>query len=223
MLSIFSAVYSFNRIQPDNAPCVVPDGVEQELLLFVSLAGFLDADLTRPWHGTLCASDASQDFGFGLCSAELGASRVRALAQHSLRSSCHVRLAGDEGIEIARLGSSYRLPVPQSAFRTLLSRRARYSAHSGALEAAGVTLMMKWITRAASRHGHRFCCLVDAQAVLGAASKGRSSAGNLASRNCTPGSYLHCCRYSCAVCLHTFREQPSRRSVSWDDLACQAC
>jgi hypothetical protein len=83
MLSIFSAVYVFSRIQPDKVPCAVSAEVKQELLLFACLAGFLDADLTRPWHGTLCASDASQDFGFGLCSAELGAGRMRALAQHS--------------------------------------------------------------------------------------------------------------------------------------------
>jgi hypothetical protein len=179
MLSLFSAVYAFCRMQPDKSPCVLPSEVRNELLLSACLASFLDADLTRPWHGTLCASDASQDYGFGLCSVNLGPARVRSLALEAMRSSCHVRLAGDEGIEVARLGSSYRLPLPQSAFRILLSKRAAYTAHSGALEATGVTLMMRWITRAASRHSHRFCCLVDARAVLGAASKGRSSAGTL--------------------------------------------
>ena len=148
-------------------------------LLFACLASFLDADLTRPWHSTLCASDASQSFGFGLSAVDLGPARVRALAQQSMRSPCHVRLAGDEGIEIARGGSPCRLPVPQAAFRTLLSKKARYAAHSGALEAAGVTLMMRWTTRSAARHSHRFCCLVDATAVLGAVAKGRSSAASL--------------------------------------------
>jgi hypothetical protein len=181
MLSLFSAVYTFMRSQPEACAQVVPEDVKHELRLFCCLGIYLEADLTRTWHGTLCASDASQVFGFGLTAADLGPSRVRDLALHAARSDCHVRPAGDEGIEVARLGKSYRLPVPQSAFRTFLSKKARFSAHSGALEAAGVTLMIRWITRSAARHGFRFCCFVDAQSVLGAAAKGRSSAPTIRS------------------------------------------
>ena len=85
----------------------------------------------------------------------------------------------DDGVELFRLGEAYRLPVSKFAFRTLLSTRATYKAHSGALEAAGVTLMLRLITRSAARHSCRVCCLVDAQAVLGAVAKGRSSSGTL--------------------------------------------
>ena len=66
-----------------------------------------------------------------------------------------------------------------SSFRTLLSVKARYAAHSGALEAAGVTILLRWLLRSPSRHGRRVSALVDAQAVIGAITKGRSSAPTL--------------------------------------------
>jgi hypothetical protein len=167
------------RRQPDNVPVLGPQGVKTELLLFACLACYLDADLTRTWLGTLYASDASPSYGFGVSAAEVPAGKIRALALHAQRSSCHVRLLGGEAVEVLRLGEAYRIPVPMSAFRTLLSSKAQYSAHSGALEAAGVTLMLRCVTRSATRHSSRVCCLIDAQAVLGAVIKGRSSSGTL--------------------------------------------
>ena len=61
----------------------------------------------------------------------------------------------------------------------MLSLRAKHLAYSGAAEAAGVTSMLRWLTRPAHKHGSRIAALVDAQAVLGAVSRGRSSAPTL--------------------------------------------
>ena len=67
--------------------------------------------------------------------------------------------------------------------RTRISRsccaRAKIAAHSGALEASAVVLGLRRLGREARWHGHRGAFLVDAQAVLGALQKGRSSAGSL--------------------------------------------
>ena len=64
-------------------------------------------------------------------------------------------------------------------FRTILSLKAKYKAHSGALEAAGVSIMLRWLLRSPEKHNARVCALVDAQAVIGALAKGRSSAPTL--------------------------------------------
>jgi hypothetical protein len=66
-----------------------------------------------------------------------------------------------------------------SRFRTILSVRKQHGARAGALEAAGVTLMLRWLLRTPTKHGTRVAALVDAQAVIGALLKGRSSAPTL--------------------------------------------
>jgi hypothetical protein len=176
LLSILHHRYGFARLTPDPQSCILPSTVKDEIQLFVCLSIYLESDLVRPWHETLYASDASPAFGFGLSAAKVGSSKVRDLASLSQRSRCHVRLLGDRSLEIPRLGVEYRLPVPPEAFRTLLSIKAKHKAHSGGLEAAGVTLMLRWNTPSRSRHSQRYCLMVDAFAVMGAVTKGRSSA-----------------------------------------------
>ena len=78
--------------------------------------------------------------------------------------------------ERPRLGTPHKLGLRKSDFTTVVSARAQYRAHSGALEATAVVLLLKWLLRSPSKHAHRVVALVDAQAVLGAAAKGRTSA-----------------------------------------------
>jgi hypothetical protein len=179
LLSLFSAAYIFARLQPDGFAVEVPAEVKQELLMFSVLSVYCEADLTRPWCGDLVASDASQVFGFGVCVATVGEKRAQEVGRHAERAGAFVRLQGDEPLEKARTGCPLRLKVSRYDFRTVVSHRASYKAHSGALEAAGVTMMLRWVTRSNKRHSCRVAALVDAQAVLHALSKGRSSAATI--------------------------------------------
>ena len=61
----------------------------------------------------------------------------------------------------------------------VISSRQRFDAHSGALEAHGVALGLRWLLRSVARHSKRTTILIDAQVVLGAVRKGRSSAPSL--------------------------------------------
>lgn len=75
-----------------------------------------------------------------------------------------------------RLGVPHLLPFHQRQFNVAISARAKFKAHSGALEAHGLLLAVKWLVRRSSHFHHRLVVLIDAKAVLGAASKGRTSA-----------------------------------------------
>jgi uncharacterized membrane protein len=71
------------------------------------------------------------------------------------------------------------LGLTKSSFTTIVSAKALHRAHSGALEATAVVLLLRWLLRSKDKHAHRVVALVDAQAVLGAAAKGRTSAATL--------------------------------------------
>ena len=94
-----------------------------------------------------------------------------------------MRLAGDGGrtdeAEKSSLGTPHRLNLSKRAFRDVISARKTRDAHPGSLEASGLLLLLKWITRSSKNFSRRIPVLVDAQAVLGAAAKGRTSAGSI--------------------------------------------
>ena len=155
-----------------------------ELLLFMMLMPFVDADLTRPWSDIIVASDASPSFGFGVSVAPASADDLRAFSRTAARRGAFARLERDgsypdEEVEKPRKGRACPLPINKAAFATVVSSRAVHAAHAGALEAGGVRLALRWYLRSVARHGTRMVLLVDAQAVLGAVSKGRSSSGTL--------------------------------------------
>ena len=64
-------------------------------------------------------------------------------------------------------------------FRDVISAKKTRDAHPSSLEASGLLLLLKWITRSSKNFSRRIPVLVDAQAVLGAAAKGRTSAGSI--------------------------------------------
>ena len=77
--------------------------------------------------------------------ARVSESLVRDVGRHAARPNMSVRLDLSEGYvddEDARprQGKAYQLPMSKSAFRTAISSRARYMAHSGMLEVHVVTL-----------------------------------------------------------------------------------
>ena len=81
--------------------------------------------------------------------------------------------------EKARVGREHKLPLRQRDFRTVVSAPAHHAAHSGTLEANAVALGLRWLSRKSDRVGARVAMLCDAQAVLHALKKGRSSAPTL--------------------------------------------
>ena len=78
-----------------------------------------------------------------------------------------------------RQGHQVDFPIGRSAFRTVAQKRAKYTEHSGAMEAGAITLACRWLARSRQHHQRRVVILVDAQAVLYAHVKGRSSAATL--------------------------------------------
>ena len=153
----------------------IPAAVLLELLCFVGLMPLLAVDHTMPWQDLLVATDASPAYGFGVsvapCSPELHRENSRCATRHGT----HVRL--DKGVdhhismERERPGQE-RLPISKSAFAAVISALAKFAAHSGALEATGVSLALRWLLRQPRRLRKRTTLLVDASAVVGALRKG---------------------------------------------------
>ena len=85
----------------------------------------------------------------------------------------------DEEPERPRRGSPCKVPLGRGCFRTVIASKARHAAHSGSLETTAVVLGLRWLLRSSRRHGKRTLLLIDAQAVLGATAKGRSSAPSI--------------------------------------------
>lgn len=72
-----------------------------------------------------------------------------------------------------------KIRLHKHRFRTIIATRCRQSAHSGSLETSAVSLGLQWLAKNPKYHSHRVVFLVDAQAVLDALAKGRSSAPTL--------------------------------------------
>lgn len=176
--SIFDSIYDFVQKEPADQLLKLPLAVSDELLLAVMLAPLLSARLDREPLRTMVATDASADFGFGVCACPCTKQEAANLCRLAERRGDYVRLTVDasDPVEVPRLGRPHRLRVKQSHFRTIISKRAKWQAHSGVLEAHAYLLALKWLARHPAKHHHRVPILVDAKAVVGAATQGRSSA-----------------------------------------------
>lgn len=179
--SAFYHVYEFTKSQPDDVPQEMPSQVMQELLMFVFLSPCLEADLARPWLKEVLASDASPEYGFGVATYDCGEEFARSVGRLAVQPNLYVELDCDDLLTARRpkAGIPRNLGVHMNKFRPILSIKAKYKAHSGSLEAAGVTLMLRWLLRSTNKHAKRVAALIDAKAVLGAVCKGRSSAPTL--------------------------------------------
>ena len=175
------AVYDFTRRSNNDVAQSLPTDCACELLTFLLLAPVLEADLRRPWLNNIVACDASSAYGFGVAVADVTTDDARRVGRFADISGSYVRVdrsiphPNDED-ERPRVGTRQELGLSKHHFRPVIAQRAKFKAHSGALEASGVSLAVKWILRDRRRHGKRVALLVDAQAVLGAAARGRSSA-----------------------------------------------
>ncbi len=61
----------------------------------------------------------------------------------------------------------------------MISSKKTYDGHAGALETTALVLFVKWLLRSVRRHAKRTVVLVDAKALVGAATKGRTSAHSI--------------------------------------------
>lgn len=179
--SVFHCVYEFTKSLPGNVAKPIPKRVFEEIALFIFLVPCLEADLARPWLGDVLASDASSAYGFGLCGFSCHPRFARSVGQLAARPGAFAQLDPDcgEDVVLPKAGVPHRLGLRMSRFRTILSVRKQHQVHSGALEASAVTLILRWLLRSPGKHGKRVAALVDAQAVIGALAKGRSSAPTL--------------------------------------------
>jgi len=182
LYAVFGAIYDTTRLDDQETPVQLSAAQKGELLAAAVLSTVCELDTTDPWASQVLATDASPSFGFGLKAAPTTDSEARALGRRSWDRSVFVRPSGDDllGVEeLPRQGTCHRLSFDRSRFRTILSSKATHVAHAGALEATGVVLAARWLSRSAASHSRRTVLLVDAQAVLGAAKKGRSSSRSL--------------------------------------------
>ena len=178
VFAVFDKVYAFVRKEPALKPRPLPLDVRQELAVALGLLPLLTVSLDRPYLNKLLACDAAPEFGFGVCAAKVSPVTMHQLGILAERRGDYVRLhrrPGDAD-EIPRLGTPHRLHLPKQAFKKVISSRARWQAHSGVLEAHGLLLALKWAARSRASFHKKLVVLVDAKVVLGAASKGRTSA-----------------------------------------------
>ena len=151
------AAIVFVQQQPESESVTVPDIVLNEFLATLLLAPLLSAGLDRVPLDMLIATDASPEFGFGVCTCPCSPAVAASVCRMVERRGDFVRLTTCPGdpVELRRTGNPRRLRLKQSDFRTVIrSRRAAWSAHSGVLEMHGYLLGLKWAARSPNRH-HR--------------------------------------------------------------------
>ena len=152
--SCFDTVYEFARLEPQDDKISLPNIAGSELLVFAVLSPLLEADLTRPWLDSILACDASSVFGFGLAVAPTTPDRARDIARFADITGAFVRVyrtiphPHDED-ERPRRGVRCELGLSKHNFKPVISSRARYKAHSGALEATGLSMTIRWVMRRA--------------------------------------------------------------------------
>lgn len=179
-LSVYDNVYGFVRSEPQTQPTKLPVPVQRELAVALGLLPLLSVSLDKPWHTELLACDASPAFGFGVCAATCTHKQVAGVGRLAEKRGDYVRLHKDPGSEEKhRLGMPHTLGLDKRDFRTIVSAKAKWSAHSGVLEGHGLLMTLRWLARARKNFHSKVVVLVDAKAVLGAAAKGRTSAPGL--------------------------------------------
>ena len=92
--------------------------------------------------------------------------------RHSARSTAMAYYPADS---VAAVAAPLDIPIHYEDFTPQISTRAKEAADAPTLEAIAVTLATRRLTRSVRHHGTRAVLLVDAQALMYALRKGRSS------------------------------------------------
>ena len=181
-LAAFDKVYDFVHMTDDKVMAPLGETVLGEIALSLLLSPFWEVDATREWSTCLGASDASTDFGFGVCAAAVSPALSRRIGRAADRGHHHIRLlrsADPSYKREERKGKALHIPVRHSDFKQNLSVRSKFRNNIVALEGDASLLLVRWICRSTKNHGKRTPVLIDAQSLLGALAKGRSSSGSL--------------------------------------------
>ena len=127
--SIFSKVYAFQRLEPQEEERIVDQACVAELLLFAALAPLLSANLERPFASVLAMCDASPSFGFGVSVHSCSASLASTLATKSERLGDHLRMTldADADEEKPRAGQVVRLACHSHKVRSQTLYHSRLS------------------------------------------------------------------------------------------------
>ena len=181
LLSCLDKTHAFNRESPLSSLQQVPSDVQSELMLNAALSPYWEADLRRPWLEQIVTTDASPSYGFGVSVAKCTRATARLIGMASEDPNGFICLTRDpdDPPEKPCKGNCTRLRLRQRSFKTVLSVRAQHVEHSGGMEARGLALGLRWLSRSAHNHSKRVPMCVDATAVMGAAKKGRTSAHTL--------------------------------------------
>jgi hypothetical protein len=155
--------------------------VFDEILLNMCLMPYWIVDLTRQWSPTVSMTDASQAHGYGMAWVSLPLEVVSNLANEVAHWPHHVKLLSPveagAGEPRLRAGQLTTLPVRLEDFQAIFSIKARRAAPPGVLEARAAHLGILRVLRNRRSHRSRAVFGIDAQAVLHALRKGRSSSG----------------------------------------------
>ena len=178
LFSAFDEIYQFVRAEPADEQVQLSETIRSEIAVAAFLMPLLGADLSRQFLPLLTASDAAPEFGFGVAYMKCSVAQASTVGSLAERRGDFVKFYLEPGEQEGkdRLGTPHVLPYPKKLFKVAVKAKATWKAHSGALEAHGLLLALKWLLRSNKHFHKRLVILVDAKAILGAASKGRTSA-----------------------------------------------
>jgi len=177
-LSCYHHVYQFAR-DPTGNPMVVSQFILTELLCSVCLTSWWQVAIDKPYLESIVATDASTKFGFGGTVGYFPPNTVHAIGCRCNRQGASVTLDESEKQDSTTDVRRFRLAGMRRVFKTVFSIRSKRKAHINTLEAKAFTLGLHWLLRRPHRHNARVVFMLDSKVVIGAASKGRTSAGGL--------------------------------------------
>lgn len=133
----------------------------QELRMLVGLSPLMIGHINVPFSPIVVASDASE-LGLGVSSAQVEPSTIATVAVSST-------LEIDDQEPVLNL-------VESIVWKAVISHPWRDSEHISVLEMRALATAARWAANQAPSGPHKILFLCDSAAVIGAASKGRSSA-----------------------------------------------
>ena len=213
-LAALDEIYNFNRLASPSISRALPSAVAAELAISLLLLPLVQVNMRRPWCQILGATDASTEYGFGACTAQVTEAQARQLGRWASKGDCFVRLLPDDSSTCIKepRGILRCVHLRKRDFTTSLSAPFQFKSHINSLEADALLLYVKWLTRTPRHFARRAVVLVDSQSVIGAVAKGQSSAPGLKRQLRRLASYLLATDIATAH-LCPEREQSNRRSV----------
>ena len=178
-LSIFDTVY---MSEASDELVQLSGDAQLELALAGSLLPLMGADLRRPFHSLVFATDASLT-GQGIVSTTLELDVVKTLANDAVQRGWFTRLLTpadeDDAPPPCTLSDTARHVLSSSNWSTLVATRWQFPVYITEGEVRALLTLCRRISATPALHNHRFVVFCDSHATLGCLGKGRSSARTL--------------------------------------------